>query len=83
MIFAAYIVMFKKGEDEKSSPFFQIVDKTNGMAAAGGIVAVPTDYPQNCHYGKTAGGAMPRPYRAMHFYCPVGRGDLTPPGNWQ
>ena len=24
---------------------------------------------------------MPRPYRAMNFYCPVGRGDPTPPGN--
>ena len=24
---------------------------------------------------------MPRPYRAMIFYCPVGRGDPTPPGN--
>ena len=23
---------------------------------------------------------MPRPYRAMYFYCPVGRGDPTPPG---
>ena len=45
MIFAAYIVMFKKGEDEKSSPFFQIVDKTNGMAAAGGMYAAPTNRP--------------------------------------
>ena len=25
---------------------------------------------------------MPRPYRAMIFYCPVGRGDPTPPGKW-
>ena len=25
---------------------------------------------------------MPRPYRAVFFYCPVGRGDLTPPGKW-
>ena len=24
---------------------------------------------------------MPRPYRAMIFYFPVGRGDLTPPGS--
>ena len=24
---------------------------------------------------------MPRPYRAIYFYCPVGRGDPTPPGN--
>ena len=25
---------------------------------------------------------MPRPYRAMYFYCPVGRGDPTPPEKW-
>ena len=25
---------------------------------------------------------MPRPYRAMIFYCPVGRGDPTPPGDF-
>ena len=28
-------------------------------------------------YGR--GRGLPRPYRAMIFYCPVGRGDLTPP----
>ena len=28
------------------------------------------------------GRGMPRPYCAMIFYCPVGRGDLTPPGEW-
>ena len=26
---------------------------------------------------------MPRPYRAILFYCPVGRGDPTPPGKWE
>ena len=45
---------------------------------AGGIVAAPTDYPQNCHHDKTAGGACPVP-TARCFFCPVGRGDLTPP----
>ena len=25
------------------------------------------------------GRGLPRPYRAVYFYCPVGRGDLTPP----
>ena len=28
------------------------------------------------------GRGMPRPYRATIFYCPVGRGDPTPPGKW-
>ena len=28
------------------------------------------------------GRGMPRPYRAMIFYCPVGRGDPTPPGSF-
>ena len=32
-----------------------------GMAAAGGMYAAPTEYPQNCHYGKTAGGVCPAP----------------------
>ena len=26
---------------------------------------------------------MPRPYCAMIFYCPVGRGDPTPPGKFR
>ena len=38
-------------------------------------------YPLCCCKRKIAGGAIPRPYRAMNFYCPVGRGDLTPLGN--
>ena len=25
---------------------------------------------------------MPRPYRAVYVYCPVGRGDPTPPGSF-
>ena len=27
------------------------------------------------------GRGLPRPYREVYFYCPVGRGDPTPPGN--
>ena len=41
-------------------------------------------------YGLTAklslrqnrGRGLPRPCRAMNFYCPVGRGDPTPPRDW-
>ena len=28
------------------------------------------------------GRGIPRPYRATYFYCPVGRGDPTPPGSF-
>ena len=35
--------------------------------------------PQHCNCRKTAGGACPPLLRNI-FYCPVGRGDPTPPG---
>ena len=50
-----------------------------GMAATGGIYAAPTN--QSIIfiiiYGR--GRGVPRPYRVVYFYCPVGRGDPTPP----
>ena len=50
-----------------------------GMAATGGIYAAPTNHPGIfiLVYGRGLG--IPRPYRAIIF-CPVGRGDPTPPG---
>ena len=49
------------------------------MAATGGIYAAPTNQPVIfiIIYGR--GRGLPRPCRAINFYCPVGRGDLTPP----
>ena len=49
------------------------------MVATGGIYAAPTSQPVIfiIIYGR--GRGIPRPYRAMVFYCPVGRGDPTPP----
>ena len=41
-----------------------------GMAATGGIYAAPTDYPQNCHHDKTAGGACPAPAAREFFIAP-------------
>ena len=50
-----------------------------GVAAAGGIYAAPTRQTIIfiIIYGR--GRGVPRPYRAVYLYCPVGRGDLTPP----
>ena len=47
--------------------------------ATGGIYAAPTRQTIIfiIIYGR--GRGVPRPYRAMIFCCPVGRGDLTPP----
>ena len=51
----------------------------SGTAATGGIYAAPTNQPVMfiIIYGR--GRGVPRPYRAVYFYCPVGRGDPTPP----
>ena len=50
-----------------------------GTAATGGIYAAPTSYPIIFIMAYDRGRGLPRPYRAMIFYCAVGRGDLTPP----
>ena len=53
----------------------------SGTAATGGIYAAPTTQPVIFAPPFDRGRGMPRPYRAMYFYCPVGRGDPTPPWN--
>ena len=53
----------------------------SGVAATGGIYAAPTSQPVNLLFSLGRGRGMPRPYRVTYFYCPVGRGDPTPPGN--
>ena len=45
----------------------------------GGIYAAPTNQPVSFSFSFGRGQGIPRPYRAMVFYCPVGRGDPTPP----
>ena len=45
----------------------------------GGIYAAPTDRTVNFTLPLGHGRGVPRPYRAVVFYCPVGRGDPTPP----
>ena len=50
-----------------------------GVAATGGIYAAPTNQTIMFALPLGRGRGMPRPYRAVVFYCPVGRGDPTPP----
>ena len=45
----------------------------------GGIYAAPTNQTIRVALPVDRGRGMPRPYRAGVFYCPVGRGDPTPP----
>ena len=40
---------------------------------------MPTDRTVNFTLPLGRGRGVPRPYRAVVFYCPVGRGDPTPP----
>ena len=39
-------------------------------------------YPVRLALPLCRGRGVPRPYRATYFYCPVGRGDPTPPGSF-
>ena len=53
--------------------------RITGVAATGGIYAAPTNQTIMFALPFDRGRGMPRPYRAVVFYCPVGRGDPTPP----
>ena len=53
--------------------------RITGAAATGGIYAAPTNQTIRFALPFDRGRGMPRPYRAVVFYCPVGRGDPTPP----
>ena len=58
-------------------PIYRII----GTLATGGIYAAPTSQSVIFIIIFGRGRGIPRPYRATYFYCPVGRGDPTPPGN--
>ncbi len=49
------------------------------MAATGGIYAAPTSQPIIFIIKYSRGRGVPRPYHAVYLYCPVGRGEVTPP----
>ena len=54
-------------------PLYRII----GTAAAGGIYAAPTSQLILFIIVYGRGRGVPRPYRTVFFYCPVGRGDPT------
>ena len=56
-------------------PIYRII----GTLATGGIYAAPTSQSVIFIIIFGRGRGRPRPYCAVYFYCPVGRGDLTPP----
>ena len=59
-------------------PLYRII----GVIATGGLYAAPTNQPVIFIIRFDRGRGIPRPYRATYFYCPVGRGDPTPPGSF-
>ena len=60
---------------------FPIV-RTIRMAATGGIYVAPTNQPIRFASPQNRGRGISRPYRAMYFHRPVGRGVLRLPQNF-
>ena len=66
---------------DRHAPY--ITTRKRAFSASGGRhVCRPYGLPAKLSLRQNRGRGLPLPCRAMNFYCPVGRGDPTPPRDW-